>query len=177
METKANKQPSPSPASSASPTEDLSFLSYLRRRNPYIFAHHPQGAAFRDHVWEYRGLYFCKGCVMTFLGMFLGAILYPATGWFRGLGMVQTGIAFWLLLLPAVITSVTRVPPLFKHLARILLGVVVISAAILLFVTDSWLIRFLIVFTYFLVQIPLSRRRRRQNDALLKSEGKRSCLS
>jgi len=60
---------------------------------------------------------------------------------------------------------------LLKHLARILLGVVVISAVILLFVTDSWLMRFLIVFTNFLVQIPLSRRRRRLNDALLKEKG------
>jgi hypothetical protein len=105
---------------------------------------------------------------MTFLGMFLGAILYLATGWFRGLTLVQTGIAFWLLLFPAVMTSVIPVPAFLKHLARVLLGVVVISAVILLFVTDSWLTRFLIVFTYFLVLIPLSRRRRRLNDAVLK---------
>lgn len=173
MKTKSKKNAAASSVPSASPAEDPSFWSYVRRRNPYIFAHHPRGAAFREHVWEYRGLYFCRGCVMTFLGMFLGAILYLATGWFRGLDMVQTGIAFWLLLLPAVITSVIAVPPLFKHLARILLGVVVISAVILLFVTDSWLIRFLIVFTYFLVQIPLSRRRRRLNDALLRGRGNR----
>jgi hypothetical protein len=173
MKAKSLKTSSSSRVSPASSAEDLSFWSYFRHKNPYIFAHHPQGAAFREHVWEYRGLYFCRGCVMTFLGMFLGAILYLVTWWFRGLDMVQTGIAFWLLLLPAVITSVVRVPPLLKHLARVLLGVVVISAVILLFVTDSWLIRFLIVFTYFLVQIPLSRRRRRLNDALLKNKGKR----
>jgi hypothetical protein len=171
MSAKSLKTSSSSGAAPASSAEDLSFWSYFRHKNPYIFAHHPRGVAFREHVWEYRGLYFCRGCVMTFLGMFLGAILYLATGWFRGLDMVQTGIAFWSLLLPAVITSVIAVPPLFKHLARILLGVVVISAVILLFVTDSWLIRFLTVFTYFLVQIPLSRRRRRLNDALLKEKG------
>jgi hypothetical protein len=116
-------------------------------------------------------MYFCKGCVMTFLGMFLGAILYVATGWFRELTLVQTGIAFWSLLLPAVITSLFRVTTILKRLARVLLGVVVISAAILLFTTTSWLTRFLIVFTYFLVLIPLSRRRRRLNDALLKDRG------
>lgn len=173
MKAEPHKGSSSSPVSPTSPEEDLSFWSYFRHKNPYIFAHHPRGAAFREHVWEYRGLYFCRGCVMTFLGMFLGAILYLATGWFRGLDMVQTGIAFWLLLLPSVITSVISVPPLIKHVARILLGVVVISAVILLFVTDSWLMRFLIVFTYFLVQIPLSRRRRRLNDALLKGKGNR----
>ena len=171
MKAEPHKGSSSSPVSPASSEEDLSFWSYFRHKNPYIFAHHPRGAAFREHVWEYRGLYFCRGCVMTFLGMFLGAILYLATGWFRGLDMVQTGIAFWLLLLPSVITSVIAVPPLIKHMARILLGVVVISAVILLFVADSWLMRFLIVFTYFLVQIPLSRRRRRLNDALLKEKG------
>jgi hypothetical protein len=171
MQTESYKKTSSPPVSPASPAEDLSFWSYFRRRNPYVFAHHPPGAAFRDHVWEHGGIYFCKGCVMTFLGMFLGAILYLATGWFRGLNLVQTGIAFWSLLFPVVVTSVFRVPPFLKHLARILLGVVVISAAILLFTTTSWLTRFLIVFTYFLVLIPLSRRRRRLNDALLKSKG------
>ena len=170
MQSESNrKKPSPRVSPPASSMEDLSFWSYFRRRNPHVFAHHPPGAAFRDHVWEYRGMYFCKGCVMTFLGMSLGTILYLMTGWFRELNLVQTGIAFWLLLFPVVITAVFRVPSFLKRLARVLLGVVVISAAILLFTTDSWLTRFLIVFTYFLVLIPLSRRRRRLNDALLNS--------
>jgi hypothetical protein len=172
MQTESHKKTTSPPVLPASPAEDLSFWSYFRRRNPYVFAHHPRGEAFRDHVWEYGGIYFCKGCVMTFLGMFLGAILYLATGWFRGLNLIQTGVAFWSLLFPAVITSVFQVPPFLKHLSRILLGVVVISAAILVFTTTtSWLTRFLIVFTYFLVMIPLSGRRRRLNDALLKSKG------
>jgi hypothetical protein len=171
MQSESHKKTPSLRVSPASPVEDISFWSYFRQRNPHIFAHHPPGAAFRDHVWEYRGIYFCKGCVMTFLGMFLGAILYLLTGWFRELNLVQTGIAFWSLLLPVVMTSLFRVPPFLKHLARILLGVVVISSAILLFTTTSWLTRFLIVFTYFLVLIPLSRRRRRLNDALLKSRG------
>ena len=106
---------------------------------------------------------------MTFLGMFLGTILYIATGWLRGMTLVQTGIIFWLLLLPAIVTAVFRASPILKYLARILLGVVVISALIMLFITDSWWLRFLIVYTYFGVLIPLSRRRRRQNDALMKN--------
>ena len=171
MPSKSSKNPPTPRVSPAAAGEDISFWSYLRRRNPHVFAHHPPGAAFRDHVWEYKGMYFCKGCVMTFLGMFLGAILYVATGWFRELTLIQTGIAFWLLLLPAVITSLFRVTTILKRLARVLLGVVVISAVILLFTTTSWLTRFLIVFTYFLVLIPLSRRRRRLNDALLKDRG------
>jgi hypothetical protein len=170
MQTESHKKTSSPSISPAPAGEDLSFWSYFRRRNPHVFAHHPPGAAFRNHVWEYRGIYFCKGCVMTFLGIFLGAILYLATGWFRGLNLIQTGIAFWSLLLPVVITSALRVPPFLKHLARILLGVVVVSAVILLFTTPSWLTRFLIVFTYFLVLIPLSKRRRRLNDALLKNK-------
>lgn len=171
MKNKSNKKPSSIRVSLASPDEDFSFWSYLRRRNPYVFAHHPPGEVFRDHVWEYRGLYFCKGCIMTFLGIFLGAILYLATGWLRGLNIVQAGIVFWVLLLPAIVTSVFPVPLFLKYLARILLGVVVISAVIMLFITPSWWVRLLIVLTYFLVLIPLSRRRRRQNDALLKNKG------
>ena len=171
MKNKLNNTPSSSPVFSASPAQNLSFWSYLRGKNPYVFSHHPPDAVFRDHLWEYRGLYFCKGCVMTFLGMFLGAIFYLATGWLRGLNIVQTGIAFWVLLLPVIITSVFPLPLFLKHLARILLGLVVISAVIMLFITPSWWVRFLIVLTYFLVLIPLSRRRRRQNDALLKNKG------
>jgi hypothetical protein len=170
MKTESNKKPSLSHVSHISTAEDLSFWAYFRRRNPYVFAHHPPGEVFRDHVWEYQGLYFCKGCVMTFLGMFLGTILYLATGWLQGLNLVQTGIIFWVMLLPAIITSVFPVSFFLKHLARILLGVVVISAVIMLLITPSWWVRFLIVFTYFLVLIPLSRRRRGQNDALLKKK-------
>ena len=107
---------------------------------------------------------------MTFLGIFLGLILYLATGWFQGLNSFELAIYFWLLLFPAVVTSVYPVPPFLKHLARIMLGVVVISSLITLFITPSWLNRFSIVFTYCLVLIPLSRRRRRQNEALLKSK-------
>lgn len=153
-----------------SPGEGRSFFSYVRQRNPYLFAHHPPGEAFCNHVWKYRGLYFCKGCVMTSLGIFLGAILYLATGWLQGLIMVQTGIAFWLLLIPVIVTSFFSVSPLIKHLARILLGVAVVSAVIMLFITPSWLVRFLIVITYFLVLIPLSRRRRRINNELLRGK-------
>ena len=58
------------------------FLLHLRRRyspsglisGREIHVSIIRGDVFDDHVWEYRGLYFCKGCVMTFLGMFLGAI-------------------------------------------------------------------------------------------------------
>jgi hypothetical protein len=171
MKNKPNKKPSSTQVFSVSPAQDLSFWSYLRGKNPYVFSHHPPGEVFHDHVWEYRGLYFCKGCVMTFLGMFLGAIFYLATGWLRGLNIVQTGIAFWVLLLPVIITSVFHLPLFLKHLARILLGLVVISAGIMLFITPSWWVRFSIVFTYLLILIPLSRRRRRQNDTLLKSKG------
>ena len=172
METESHKKPSSPRVSPGSSSEDLSFWSYFRQRNPYFFSHHPQGDVFHDHVWEYRGLYFCKGCVMTFLGMFLGAIFYLATGWLRELNIVQTGIAFWVLLLPVIITSIFPLPLFLKHLARILLGLVVISAVIMLFITPSWWVRFSIVFTYLIVLIPLSRRRRRQNDALLKSKGR-----
>lgn len=174
MKHLSNRKLFPSRVSSTSHrAANFSFWSYFRRRNPFVFSHHPQGAAFRSHVWEYRGLYFCKGCVMTFLGMFFGAILSMATGWPRGLNIAETGIVFWFLILPVIITSLVRMPPFFKHLARILLGVVIISAVIMLFITPSWFLRFLIVFTYFLVLIPLSIRRRRQNEALLKSKSNR----
>jgi hypothetical protein len=145
-----------------------SFWEFLRRRNPHIFAHHPDHPAFRNHVWVFRGLYFCKGCVMTFSGMIFGAVLYPFTGWLRGLTVIQTGLIFLAMLLPTLMTSLLPSPPVTKHIARFLLGILVASAVIMLFITDSWPVRIGIVLTYLAVRIPMEKKRRRDNDALVR---------
>lgn len=149
------------------PEEPLSFFAFLRKRNPRLFAHHPDHPAFQDHVWTYHGLYFCKGCVMTFAGILLGEILYFSTGWLKWFSEVQIGFIFLVMLLPSVVTSLMNLPRIAKHVARFLLGILVASAIIMLFVTDSWAVRLAIIITFLVVRTPLERKRRRENETLI----------
>jgi hypothetical protein len=147
--------------------EPLDFFTFLRKRNPRLFAHHPDHPAFQDHVWIYRGLYFCKGCTMTFAGIICGGLLSWLTGWLRWFSDVQIGCIFLGLLLPSVVTSLMDLPRLAKHIARFLLGILVASAVIMLFVTDSWTVRLAIVGIYLVVRTPLERKRRRDNERVM----------
>ncbi len=96
------------------PEEPLSFFAFLRKRNPRLFAHHPDHPAFQEHVRIYRGLYFCKGCTITFAGMFCGAFFYWLSGWLRWFSDVQIGCIFLGLLLPSVVTSLLDLPRYHK---------------------------------------------------------------
>lgn len=150
-----------------SPAGATSFLGFVRTHRPGLFAHHPDHPAFRDHVWTAQGLSFCKGCTVTFGGMIAGGLLYLATRWMKGLTDVQVGLVFAALLLPTVVTSLLPSPRIARHGARFLLGILLTSAILLLFVTDSWAVRAAIVLVYLAVRIPLDRRRRRGNAELV----------
>ncbi|MBI4766472.1 MAG: hypothetical protein HY787_18040 [Deltaproteobacteria bacterium] len=147
--------------------ESLSFFDFIRKGNPRLFAHHPDHPAFEDHVWTYHGLYFCKGCTMTFAGILLGGIFYRLTGWLQWFSEIQIGLLFLVLLLPSVATSLIPIPRIFKHITRFLLGILVAAAIIMLFITDSWAVRLVIVGTFLAVRTPLERKRRRDNEILI----------
>jgi hypothetical protein len=155
------------------PQKTKGFFDFLRERNPYLFAHHPNHPAFRDHIWIYRGCYFCKGCTVTFAGILFGGLLYWLTGWLRWFSEPQIGLVFLGLLLPSVFTSLVNSPRVAKHITRFLLGILVISALVMLFVTDDWMVRFVIAGSFLAVRIPLERKRRRDNDSLIKATGVR----
>lgn len=136
---------------------------FVAKKDPYVFSHHPSAVGFREHVWKIGGLYFCKGCVVTFCGIVLGFAFAVASGWLRLLTDAQVGGVFALLLLPTFLVHVARLPRWCKHLARSLLGVLMASAFLMLFVTDSWLVRVVIIGTYFAAKIPMERMRNREN--------------
>ena len=136
---------------------------FIAERDPYLFSHHPADSAFREHVWRFGGMYFCKGCVMTAAGMLCGGLFFAVTRWLNFLSDLQAGGVFLLLLMPTLITHLLDLPRPCKHFSRFLLGVLLVSAVCMLFVTDSWLVRFVIVGTYFAVRIPLERKRDRVN--------------
>ena len=152
--------------------EDQSLASFAAERDPHLFAHHPEGPAFREHVWRFGGLYFCKGCVMTLAGMVAGLVLFLVYPWLRHLSDAQTGLVFTALLVPTLLTALLKPPRPFRHAARLLLGVLMVSAFLFLFVTDSWLVRGVIVAVYFGVRIPLEKKRNRMHRDLAAGERK-----
>ena len=142
---------------------DESLWVYITRRNPWLFSHHPAEECFREHVWFFRGLYFCKGCAVTVIGWIAAIVVQLGFDWLRYFSIEQVALIFSLLLLPSVLTSLLGAPRLYKHVARFLLGVLVISAIWMLFVTDQWWVRGVVVTAYFLVKIPLDKYRTKQN--------------
>lgn len=137
-----------------------SIWAFVAERDPYLFSHHPSSPAFREHVWEIGGLYFCKGCVVTFAGMLAGTVLFAASGWLRWFSDLQIGAIFILLLMPTLLVHLLRLPRWCRHLSRFLLGILLASALFLLFVTESWWVRIAVVMAYFVTKIPLARKRR-----------------
>jgi hypothetical protein len=79
-----------------------------------------------------------------------------------------------MLLLPAVFTALVGAPRVWKHVARLLLGVLMLSAIWLFVITDAWWVRIVLVLVYFAVKIPLDRRRRLENQKLLQASGEKS---
>jgi hypothetical protein len=145
---------------------EQSLWHFVRERDPHLFSHHPADAKFREHVWDFGGLYVCKGCVVTFLGAFFGTAAFGTTRWLYAFSDVEVGVIFLLLLLPTLISHLCNLGRVFRHGSRFLLGILLASALLMLFVTDSWLVRVVIVASYFGGKIPLERRRNRENQAI-----------
>lgn len=146
--------------------EEQSLWSFAAERDPDLFSHHPSGPSFREHVWEIGGLRFCKGCVMTWIGMLFGAIFFACTQWLYSLSVAEVAGVFALLLAPSAIVPVLGLPRGIRHVARFLLGFLMVSAFLMLFVTDSWWVRGAIVVTYLVAKRVLERRRYRENQKL-----------
>ncbi len=155
----------------SSPEAGQTLFEFLAEKDPHIFSHHPPDSCFRNHVWKIKGLYFCKGCLVTLIGMLAGALLAALTGWPGRMAVVEVAGLFILMLAPTLITHVFDLSRPLKHISRFLLGIVMVSALIMLFVTDSWAVRLLIVGTYLAIKVPLARKRARMNRELAEGKG------
>ena len=145
------------------------FVEYLKHHSPWIFAHHPQSACFREHVWKINGLYVCKGCAITSVGFVVGLFVQIATQWLSHFSEESLGLIFMALLLPTLLTSSFRWPRVLRLASRVLLGFLMASALVLLFVTDRWDVRVVIIATYVVIQHIFEKKRRRANQQLLTS--------
>ncbi len=146
-----------------------SFWGYLKIHNPWVFSHHPAHNCFRDHVWAFRGLYFCKGCVVSCLGWTVAILTQLGTGWLQALPVKTISCVFVALLAPVVLTSLLDVSRVWKHLSRFLLGFLMVSSAWYLFLADQWWAKVMVVLVYFGVKTPLDRLRARKNQRWLMS--------
>jgi hypothetical protein len=106
--------------------------------------------------------------VVSIFGILVSFGLQGLTGWLSLFQEEVLGGIFLALVLPTVATSLLGAPRPAKHVARFLLGIAFGSALMTFFVTDRWLVRFLLVIAFFTIRIPLERRRCRQNAAILK---------
>lgn len=156
----------------AGATGETDFVEHLKVHAPWIFAHHPQHACFREHVWKINGLYLCKGCLVTSLGFVAGTAFQLWSGWLSAFTEEMLAPIFFALLLPTLITGSFRWPRAVRHVARFLLGFLMASTLLLIFVTERWEVRLVLVATFLIVKHLFEKRRRRMNDALLLSCGK-----
>ena len=150
------------------PEEERSVIEYLRDHNPYLLAHHPAAACFRDHVWYFGGFFWCKGCVMAAAGALAGLALQIATAWLDRLEVSVVAATFAALLAPTLLCLLFTTPRVLKHTARSLLGFTTASAALYLFVTDSWLVRAAIIVCFFAIRQPLVRYLEEGNRKILR---------
>jgi hypothetical protein len=154
--------------SSLSTDQRPSFIDYLKRADPWVFSHHPHDACFREHVWQFNDFYWCKGCVVTSLGFAAGVTAQLLSGWLALLPEEALGIVFFALLVPTLIASASGAPRGFKHVARFLLGALIASALLLVFLTDRWDVRLIIIITYVVTKFGLEKIRAKQNATTLR---------
>jgi len=105
---------------------------------------------------------------MTVSGWVAALIIQCVTDWLSKVPIAWITGVFIVLLTPSVVTALTGAPRVWKHVARFLLGVLMASSIWLFVVTDAWWVRVVLVGVYFAVKIPLDRRRRAENQKILK---------
>ena len=130
-------------------------------------SHHPDSPCFREHVFEWNGRYWCKGCVASAAGVVLSGFSQLFVGWLSALPEELLGVVFFTLIAPTLLTSLLGASRHVKQIARVLLGFAVGSALMTLFITDRWIVRAAIIIAFFAIRIPLERLRRKQNAAIL----------
>ena len=124
---------------------ETDFVEHLKVHAPWTFAHHPPHACFREHVWKINGLYLCKGCLVTSVGFAVGAGLQLWSGWLSAFTEETLALIFVMLLLPTLVTGSFRWPRPVRHVARFLLGFLMASSLLLIFVTERWEVRLVLI--------------------------------
>lgn len=143
------------------------FVEHLKLHSPWVFAHHPPHACFREHVWKINGLYLCKGCLVTYLGFVVGIGFQLLTGWLSSFTEETLALIFTLLLLPTLITGSFGWRREIRHVSRFLLGILMASSLMLIFMTERWEVRLVVIVTFLIVRQVFEKKRRRKNEELL----------
>ena len=104
---------------------------------------------------------------MTSAGFAIGILFQFITGWLSGFAEETLALVFVALLLPTLITSSFRWPRIFRLVSRLLLGFLMASALLLLFVTERWDVRLVVIAVYLVIQHLYGKKRKRANEVLL----------
>ncbi len=103
---------------------------------------------------------------MTSVGFVTGISFQLVTGWLFGLPEETLALVFAALLLPTLLTSSFRWPRVVRLVSRLLLGFLMASALLLLFVTERWDVRLVVIATYLLIQHLYEKKRKKANAEL-----------
>ena len=109
---------------------------------------------------------------MTSAGFAIGILFQLITGWLSSFAEETLALVFVALLLPTLITSSFRWPRAARLVSRLLLGFLMASALLLLFVTERWDVRLVVIVTYLVTQHLYGKKRKIANAMLLTSSKK-----
>ena len=144
----------------------LSLFDFIRYRDPYVIAHHsPKQNDFDKHVWNVKGVFLCKGCVLVIAGFLVGFFVLLAIRWCLH---VSGFISFLILVgtvLPTVVSSFINTSNILRRFFRFFLGCYLAEMMLMFFSANINVVFKIVCFILFLVlRISLSRRRHRLND-------------
>ena len=144
----------------------LMLFDFIRYRDPYLIAHHdPKLIDFDRHVWNLKGVFLCKGCVLVLAGFLIGFFLLLAIRWFLH---VSGFVSFLILVgtvLPTVFSSFVNSSNILRRTFRFLLGCYLAEMVLMLFSSNiSVISKLFYVFVFLFLRISLSQRRHRLND-------------
>ncbi len=104
---------------------------WLSKTYSFLFAHKPLCSHFQEDTILVRGVYLCRSCVITYLGIIAGCIITPVAG------MSAKSISLFLLVLLLVTLPLSH-PAIYKKMPRSLRDIlrfnlgVIISFSVLL---------------------------------------------
>lgn len=144
----------------------LSLFDFIRYRDPYFVAHHnPKQNDFAKHVWNVKGVFLCKGCVLVLAGFLISFSVLLAIRWYLHVSGFVSFLILFGTVLPTVVFSFFNTSNILRRIFRFLLGCYLGEMVLMLFSSNvSVPSKLFYVLVFLFLRVSLSRRRHRLND-------------
>jgi len=144
----------------------LSPFDFIRYRDPYLVAHHnPKQHDFVKHVWNVKGVFLCKGCVLVLAGFLIGLFVFFALRWYLHVSWFVSFLILFGTILPTVVSSFFNISSILRRIFRFLLGCYLAEMVLMFFSSNiSVLSKLFYVLALLFLRVLLSRRRHRLNE-------------